>query len=77
MGVKILATFIAYVLALLIVACITFVVVIVLAGPHAGLLPFWLEVVVVGAGWLAVLLLPLILARKVWRKFPRNERQAL
>jgi hypothetical protein len=73
---KILATFLTYVLALVVVACIAFVVVIVLAGPHAGLLPSWLEAVVASAGWLAVLALPIILARKVWRRFARNERDA-
>ncbi len=74
--VKILSTILAYLLALVVVACIAFVVVIVLAGPHSGLLPYWLEGVVGAAGWLAVLVLPILLARKVWRRFARNERDA-
>jgi hypothetical protein len=70
---RIIATFLAYLLALAVVACIAFVVVIVLAGPHSGLLPFWLEGVVGAAGWLSVLVLPILLARKVWRRFARDE----
>ena len=70
---KILATFLTYLLALVVVACIAFVVVIVLAGPHSGLLPSWLEAVVGAAGWLAVLVLPVILAHKVWRRFSRSQ----
>lgn len=70
---KILATTLAYLLALFVVCGVAFVVVMVFAGPHAGVLPFWLEVVVIAAGWLAVLVLPVILARKVWRRFARND----
>jgi hypothetical protein len=75
--VKILATTLAYFLALAVVASVAFVVVMFLAGPHSGLLPFWLEGVVGAAGWLAVLVLPVLLARKVWRSFARNERDAI
>ena len=69
---KILATILAYVVSLVLVAGVAFVVVIVLAGPHSGLLPYWLEGVVGATGWLAVLLLPIMLARKVWRMFGRK-----
>jgi hypothetical protein len=69
---RIVATILTYLLALVVVACVAFVVVIVLAGPHSGLLPFWLEGVVGAAGWLAVLVVPALLARKVWRRFVRN-----
>jgi hypothetical protein len=75
--VKVLVTTLAYLLALAVVASGAFVVVIFLAGPHSGLLPFWLEGVVGAAGWLAVLVLPILLARKVWRRFARNESNAL
>jgi hypothetical protein len=67
--VKILATILTYLLALVVIACSAFIIVIVLAGPHAGLLPHWLEVVVFVSGWLAILILPVLLARKVWRRF--------
>jgi hypothetical protein len=75
--VKILAAIFTYLVALLVVGCIAFIVVIVLAGPHAGLLPLWLEVIVAATGWLSVLIVPLVLARKVWRRFARNDNTAL
>jgi hypothetical protein len=43
-------------LTLVIMAVIAFFVVIVPAGPHAGLLPHAVEVVVLTLGWLSVLL---------------------
>lgn len=70
---KILATVLTYLVSLVVIAGVAFIVGIVLAGPHAGLLPYWLEVVVFGLGWLAILLLPVLLARKVWRRFARYE----
>jgi hypothetical protein len=48
-----------------VVAALTFFVVIFLAGPHAGLLPHALEVVVFVLGWLFVLVLPVLAARTV------------
>jgi hypothetical protein len=53
---------------LVLIAGVSFVVVIFLAGPHSGLLPQWLEVGVIGLGWMAVLVLPFLTARKVWRR---------
>ena len=57
----------AYLASLAIVAIAAFFVVMVVAGPHAGLLPQWLEAVALGLGWLAVLVLPALAARAVWR----------
>ena len=68
---KILATVLTYFFSLIVIACIALIVVVVLAGPHAGLLPYWLEVVVVVAGWLSILILPALFARKVWRHFKK------
>lgn len=68
---RIVLSLIAYVVALAAVAVIAFFPVIFLAGPHAGLLPGWLEAVVLGLGWLAVLLLPVLAARAVWRRLGR------
>lgn len=62
---KLLLTIAAYVAALVVVAALTFFVVIFLAGPHAGLLPHALEVVVFVLGWLFVLVLPVLAARTV------------
>ena len=63
---KILATILTYLLSLAVIACLAFVIVIVLAGPHAGLLPYWLESTVAVTGWLSVLVFPILLARKVF-----------
>lgn len=57
-----------YVVSLVAVAVTAFFVVIVVAGPHAGLLPGWLEAVVLALGWIAVLVLPVLAARAVWRR---------
>lgn len=67
--VRILVTAIAYILCLAAVAALSFVIVLLLAGPHAGLLPSWLEPVILGLGWLAVFILPILAARGVWRRF--------
>lgn len=68
---KWLVTLLAYLATLAIVAVAAFFVVIFLAGPHAGLLPQWAEVIVLVLGWLAVLVLPVLAARKVWRRYAR------
>jgi hypothetical protein len=67
-AVRVLATLLGYLLALALVAALTLVGVLVLAGPHAGILPGWLEPAVLVLGWLAVLLLPLWVARWIWRR---------
>lgn len=54
--------------AFLVVAPITVFAVLLLAGPHAGLLPQPLEVAVVALGWGVVLGVPAFVARKVWRR---------
>lgn len=61
-------TLLAWLLVLAAVAALALVIVIVVAGPHAGLLPRPLEAVVLAAGWLAVLVLPVLVARAVWRR---------
>jgi hydrogenase-4 membrane subunit HyfE len=55
------------------IAVITFFMVIFLAGPHSGLLPSWLEGAVLVLGWLAVLIMPVLVARRVWRHFGKVE----
>lgn len=65
---KVFLTAIVYAASLALVAASAFFVVIVLAGPHSGLLPEWLEAVVLGLGWLAVLILPALMARSAWRR---------
>jgi hypothetical protein len=66
--VRVLLTLVAYVTSLILIAGVSFVVVIFLAGPHAGLLPHGLEVVVLCLGWLAILVVPVLAAAKVWHR---------
>ena len=70
--VRILVSFIAYAVTVVLVAAISFVAVIFFAGPHAGLLPGWLEAVVLGLGWLAVLVIPFLVSRRVWRRLGKD-----
>lgn len=70
---KVVATAVAYMVSLAIVAALSFFAVLILAGPHTGLLPSWLEPAVLGIGWLAVLVLPVLVARVVWRRIGRSE----
>lgn len=70
---SILATVLTYLLSLVVVTCVSFAVGIVLAGPHAGLLPIWLEAAVIGLGFLAILILPVFPARKVCRHFAKKK----
>ena len=65
---RVLFTLTAYLGTLAVAAVAAFFIVIVLAGPHAGLLPHALEVLVLVVGWLAVLGVPLWVARAVWRR---------
>ena len=71
-AVRILLSLIAYAVALVLVAATSFAAVIVLAGPHAGLLPGWLEAGVLGLGWLAVLVIPFLVSRRVWRRLGKK-----
>lgn len=65
---RIVLTLLAYVVALAVVTAICFVAVMFLAGPHAGLLPAPMESAVLILGWILVLVLPALVARRVWRR---------
>ena len=64
---RLILTISTYLATLVAVAVATFFAVILLAGPHGGLLPRSLEGVVLILGWLLVLILPFWPARTVWR----------
>ncbi len=68
-----LAAVIAGLMTLPLVAALSFAVVIVLAGPHSGLLPEWIEVLVLALGWMATLAVPVWVGRRVWVRFSRIE----
>jgi hypothetical protein len=61
-------TALAYLAGLALVAGTTFVLALLVAGPHAGLLPGWAEPVVLVACWLIVIAVPVYVARVVWRR---------
>lgn len=65
---RLLGTIAAYALSLCILAPVVFLIVLFLAGPHTGLLPEFFEAVILVAGWLSLLLLPIWVARKVWKR---------
>lgn len=65
---RLFLTVLTYLGSFIAVAAVTLFAVLFLAGPHAGLLPKPVEVVVIGLGWLVVLILPVLLARTVWRR---------
>ncbi|HSA89885.1 MAG TPA: hypothetical protein VLF42_08320 [Burkholderiales bacterium] len=71
-----LVTIATYLLTLLVVAVVAFFVVLFLAGPHAGLLPHALEVVVLALGWLSVLVLPFWGAWIIWKRLGQRQRRA-
>lgn len=70
---KVVAAAVAYMACLAITAAVAFFSVLLIAGPHAGLLASWLEPVVLAIGWLAVLVVPVLVARAVWRRNCRSD----
>jgi len=63
-----LLTALAYLASLLATAALSFALVMFLAGPHGGVLPSAFQPVALGIGWLAVLAIPVLVARQVWRR---------
>ena len=67
-----LLTLLAWAGSAALLAPICFLVVIVLAGPHSSLLPTPLQPVVLLLGWAAFLVVPVLVARAVWRRRGRS-----
>lgn len=65
---RIVWTLLAYLVSLAVVGAVSAVAVLFLAGPHAGLLPAPLESLVLIQGWLAVVVLPILAARRTWNR---------
>lgn len=65
---RLLRTALAYLASLAAIAVVVVFGVLALAGPHAGLLPGFAEPLVLAAGWLVVLVVPALVARRVWRR---------
>lgn len=64
---RLLLTLAAYCVALVLAAALALLAVLLVAGPHAGLLPPPAQVGVL-LGWLAVLGAPLWVAWRVWKR---------
>lgn len=69
---RVLLTGSVYLATLAVVAVLALFIVLVLAGPHSDLLPAAVQVVVLILGWLAVLVIPAMAARLVWRRAGRR-----
>lgn len=69
---NLLIVVLAYLAALAVIVPIAGFAVLVLAGPHAGILPSVLEPVAALLGLAAVVLLPALIARSVWRRLRRH-----
>ena len=65
---RVLLAGVAYLAALAVVGALALLVVMVLAGPHSDLLPGAAQGMVLIVGWLAVLVIPAMPARRVWRR---------
>jgi len=65
---RLAATALAFLASLVLVAAGAFFMVILLAGPHGGVLPTSLHSVTLLLGWACVLVVPLFVARWVWRR---------
>lgn len=70
---RLLITVVVYGVTFVLIAFVTFFVVMALAGPHAGILPKWLDPVVLVLGWGVVLGVPALIAAKAWRSMARRE----
>ena len=66
--VRYVAVFLAFASSLAITAVAAGFAVLVLAGPHGGVLPASLHTATLVLGWLVVFTVPLLVARWVWRR---------
>lgn len=64
---KVLLTVVAYLGTLVAVAVLAFFGVLILAGPHGGLLPSEAGPVVLVVAWATVIIVPALISRLVWR----------
>ena len=63
-----LGTALAYVVALTLVSIVMTFVVFYLVGTHCGLLPSGFYFPVLGLGWAAVIVVPVLFAKWMWRR---------
>jgi hypothetical protein len=63
---RVLIAFIAWTAAFAVLAPVCFFVVVLLAGPHSSILPSAMQPAVWVLGWLVLLGLPVVAARRAW-----------
>lgn len=63
-----LYTALAYIVGLIAVGAIASLAVLFLIGPHSGMLGDWAYVPILALGWTAVIVLPVLFARWIWRR---------
>jgi hypothetical protein len=66
-----LLALLAWLGSLVLLAPLCFFAAIVLAGPHSSILPSFLQPLVLVLGWASVLVVPVWVARVVWRRVGR------
>lgn len=69
-----LGTFVVFLITLAATAAAAFFVVLVLAGPHGGVLPSSLHTATLVLGWVVVAIVPILAGRWAWRRLgpPRS-----
>lgn len=65
---KYIYTALAYIVGLIAVAAVASLAVLFLVGPHSGVLGEWAYFPVLALGWMAVIVLPVLFARWMWRR---------
>ena len=70
---KIFLTATVFFVTLVLMAAVAIALVLVLAGPHGGLLPRSFETLVLVLGWALVLVVPPMAARMAWRRLGRRK----
>ena len=66
---------IAYLASLFFTAVVAFFAVLFVAGPHGGVLPLWLHTPAILLACALVILVPVLVARRVWRSLSRPSSQ--
>ena len=71
---RVLITCVAVLIALALTAAGAFFAVLLLAGPHGGVLPSSLHTATLVLGWLVVAVVPILAGRWVWRRLAPQRR---
>lgn len=61
-----------YLAALALVAAAAIFSVLLIAGPHSDIVPESMKWLVLLVGWVCVLVLPVLVARKVWKRLGKS-----